>query len=239
MDSDLCVAFAKFLIIYHKEQIRSIVLSQDPMLHYSLQIDFAELTEHDPSLAHLLFSQPTQLLPVFDDGALRAQQIAWKEGLKRCANASIKNFVHVRINVSGSPLESPESFPSIGRVRVKHRGILLTLKGTVIRSGAIKMIEGEREYECRKCKHKFKLYPELESGNSIRLPSSCPSQRSRACESTSFQYMEDSTVCHDYQEIKIQESTQVLSVGSIPRSMPVILKDDLVDIVKAGGKCSF
>ncbi|KAL5992552.1 DNA helicase mcm9 [Asimina triloba] len=43
------------------------------------------------------------------------------------------------------------------------------------------------------------------------------------------------TECHDYQEIKIQESTQVLSVGSIPRSIPVILKDDLVDMVKAGG----
>ncbi|KAL8124523.1 hypothetical protein AgCh_012242 [Apium graveolens] len=41
-------------------------------------------------------------------------------------------------------------------------------------------------------------------------------------------------VCHDYQEIKNQESTQVLDVGAIPRSLPVILKDDLVDIVKAG-----
>lgn len=46
-----------------------------------------------------------------------------------------------------------ETFPSIGRVRVKHRGILLTLKGTLIRSGAIKMYEGERMYQCRKCKH--------------------------------------------------------------------------------------
>lgn len=45
--------------------------------------------------------------------------------------------------------------PSIGRVRVRHRGILLTLKGTVIRSGAVKMIEGERVYECRKCKHRL------------------------------------------------------------------------------------
>jgi DNA-directed RNA polymerase subunit RPC12/RpoP len=38
---------------------------------------------------------------------------------------------------------------------VKHRGILLTLKGTVIRSGGVKMIEGEREYQCRKCSHRF------------------------------------------------------------------------------------
>lgn len=55
------------------------------------------------------------------------------------------------------------------------------------------------------------------------------------CESTRFQIVEDTKICHDYQEIKIQESTQVLGVGAIPRSIPVILKDDLVDIVKAGG----
>lgn len=42
-------------------------------------------------------------------------------------------------------------------------------------------------------------------------------------------------MCHDYQEIKIQESTQVLGIGVIPRSILVVLKDDLVDIVKAGG----
>lgn len=55
------------------------------------------------------------------------------------------------------------------------------------------------------------------------------------CESTRFQVVEDKQICHDYQEIKIQESTQVLGVGAIPRSVPVILKDDLVDMVKAGG----
>lgn len=48
-----------------------------------------------------------------------------------------------------------ETFPSIGRVRVKHRGILLMLKGTVIRSGAVKMYEGEKMYRCRKCKHMY------------------------------------------------------------------------------------
>jgi DNA helicase MCM9 len=61
-------------------------------------------------------------------------------------------------------------------------------------------------------------------------------QSSKGCQSASFQLIEDSIKCHDYQEIKIQESVQLLDVGSIPRSMPVILMDDLVDIVKAGGK---
>ncbi|XP_068637055.1 probable DNA helicase MCM9 isoform X2 [Aristolochia californica] len=203
------------------------------MLHYPLIIDFAELLDSDPALAHLLFSQPTEFLPLFDEAARLAQSIVW-ESCKDQESAMPKELVHVRVNVSGSPLESPETFPSIGSVRVKHRGILLTLKGTVIRSGGIKMIEGEREYECKKCKHLFKVYPEIETGNAIRLPASCPSKRDKTCEGTRFQFVEGSIVCHDYQEIKIQENTQVLGVGSIPRSIPVVLKDDLVDIIKAG-----
>ena len=108
----------------------------------------------------------------------------------------------------------------------------------------------------------FIVYPEVEARNSITLPSSCQAQvaslskfmscifsciiivnvinclkwqSSKPCGGMKFQYVDNSIVCHDYQEIKIQESTQVLGVGAIPRSILIILQDDLVDIVKAGG----
>ncbi|XP_035540173.1 probable DNA helicase MCM9 isoform X2 [Juglans regia] len=228
-------SMAAFLLRRHSDQLRSISLSPDPKLHYPLYVDFAELMEDDPPLAQSVFSQPTQHLRSFDDAAFWAHKIVLGD-LKGCNSGIEKKFIHVRINVSGSPLECPETFPRIGNLRVKHRGILLTLKGTVIRSGAIKMYEGERWYTCQKCKHKFLVYPELEARNSVSLPSFCPSQgqRSKPCEGTKFKELEDSIICHDYQEIKIQENTQVLGVGAIPRSVPIILKDDLVDLVKAG-----
>ncbi|XP_019080634.1 probable DNA helicase MCM9 isoform X2 [Vitis vinifera] len=228
-DPESLKALAVFLLRHHSSDLRSIILARDSLLHYPLHIQFAELMNDDPPRAHLLFSQPLQYLRLFDSAAFLAQRAILEEF--GWVNASVKESVHVRINISGSPLEFPETFPSIGRVRVKHHGILLTLKGTVIRSGGIKMIEGERKYECRKCKHIFKVYPELETRNAILLPSSCPSQK---CAGTNFQLVEDSIIRHDYQEIKIQESVQVLGVGAIPRSIPVILQDDLVDIVKAG-----
>jgi len=40
--------------------------------------------------------------------------------------------------------------------------------------------------------------------------------------------------CRNYQELKIQEQVQRLAVGTIPRSMWVVLMDDLVDMCKAG-----
>ncbi|KAK7302544.1 hypothetical protein RJT34_13436 [Clitoria ternatea] len=224
---------ASFLIRHHSHQLRSIASSPDSNLHFPLYVDFAELMEDDPRIAHLLFSQPSAYLPVFDDAALWAHKIVLGD-MAADKNGVEKKFIHVRINISGSPLECPETFPSIGRVRVQHRGILLTLKGIVIRSGAIKMHEGERKYMCNKCKNSFTVYPEVEARNSVPLPSFCPIQNSKPCGGTKFHYVENTIVCHDYQEIKIQESTQVLGVGAIPRSILVILKDDLVDVVKAG-----
>ncbi|XP_051131573.1 probable DNA helicase MCM9 isoform X2 [Andrographis paniculata] len=221
---------AGFLIKHHLEELKSIILSSDPRLHYPLLVDFSELMDDNPQLAHAIFSHPTEYLSQFDESAIWAQRVIF-EDFKQIENASVKTTVHIRINVSGSPLECEETFPSIGKVRVKHRGILLTLKGTVIRSGAVKMIEGEKIYQCRVCKHSFKVFPEVETRNSTPRPTYCPSQN---CESMRFQIIEDKMICHDYQEIKIQESTQVLGVGAIPRSITVILKDDLVDTVKAG-----
>lgn len=39
-------------------------------------------------------------------------------------------------------------------------------------------------------------------------------------------------MCTDYQEMKIQEQVQTLTVGSIPRSIVVVLDNDLVDRCK-------
>ncbi|KAG9152561.1 hypothetical protein Leryth_024714 [Lithospermum erythrorhizon] len=166
---------AAFLIESHSDQLKTILLSPDPRLHFAILIDFAEMMEENPSIANLIFSQPTEYLPLFDDAAVWAQRIVFDD-VKNLDNASVKEYVHVRINVSGSPLECPETFPSIGRLRVKHRGILLTVKGTVIRSGSVKMIEGEKIYQCKMCTHRFKVYPEVETRNSIPNPTCCPSQ---------------------------------------------------------------
>jgi DNA helicase MCM9 len=59
------------------------------------------------------------------------------------------------------------------------------------------------------------------------------------CESKDFTLISDEMeqtpqYCKDYQEIKIQEKADKLGMGKIPRSITVILEDDLVDTCKAG-----
>ncbi len=54
------------------------------------------------------------------------------------------------------------------------------------------------------------------------------------CGGKSFNKVEGSEVCKDYQEIKIQEQVQHLGIGSMPRGILVLLHDDLVDSCKPG-----
>ncbi|KAK8961990.1 hypothetical protein KSP40_PGU012748 [Platanthera guangdongensis] len=148
--ADLVRAFTRFLISNHSTSLRSILLSDDLTLIDNIYFSFAELLEFDPPLAYLLFSHPTNLLPLFDQAACISQGRILDGSEDLVGRGNPKEFVHVRINITGSPLQCPETFPNIGGLRVKHRGMLLTVKGTVTRSGAVKMIEGERVYECRK-----------------------------------------------------------------------------------------
>ncbi|CAM6089884.1 unnamed protein product [Calypogeia fissa] len=233
LDSERAALCMDFLDRYHRADIEDVMLAEDGIAHYSLVIEFVDLYDANPELCCMLYEQPTKLLQNFDDGARELQERMYND-VKGKGNICLKENVHVRVSVEGLPLDHPQMHPSISQVRVKDVGRLLTIHGTVIRSGGIKMLDGEKIYECTKCKHRFKMSTDLEMGNSIQLPSVCPSERAEACDGVKFREADAETRVHDYQEIKLQESMQALGVGTVPRSIAVVLDDDLVDTIQAG-----
>ncbi|PKI47201.1 hypothetical protein CRG98_032423, partial [Punica granatum] len=100
-------ALAAFLLRRYAEELQSICLASDPNLHYPLCIDFAELVDYDPPLAHLVFSEPAQHLPLFDDAAVWAHKVVLGD-MKGKGCGVKKDCIHVRINICGSPLECPD-----------------------------------------------------------------------------------------------------------------------------------
>ncbi|KAF9149855.1 protein phosphatase 2A regulatory subunit cdc55 [Linnemannia schmuckeri] len=119
-------------------------------------------------------------------------------------------------------------------------GTFLSITATVIRTGIVKMLENKKPVLCLLCKKTFDVLADVEQYNKVVMPSRCQAQgNARPCNSYKFQIVEPPPGqlpegCRDYQEIKIQEQTNKLTMGTIPGSMVVILHDDLVDHAKSG-----
>jgi DNA replication licensing factor MCM6 len=68
-------------------------------------------------------------------------------------------------------------------------------------------------------------------------PSLCPNP---TCGNrTAWQLQIDSSKFTDWQKVRIQENASEIPTGSMPRSLDVILRGELVERAKAGDKCVF
>ena len=121
---------------------------------------------------------------------------------------------------------------------MKPKGLLINefIEGTVIRTGSIKMFEEKKDVRCSKCKERFSINADLEQeGNPFPRVIQCKGRsKDKPCPSKLFEDIESSAQITNYQEIKIQEPMQSLAMGSIPRSIIVVLKDDLADLCQPG-----
>ena len=116
-------------------------------------------------------------------------------------------------------------------------GRLVSIRGTVIRTGGLKMQEYSKEWECTRCKTKqFTFVDDHQYGN-IPKPVTCHGIVDEVpCKNLKFtEIISAASSLHvDYQEIKIQELTSVLEIGAVPRSILILLRHELVDTCRAG-----
>ncbi|KAL6046136.1 DNA helicase mcm9 [Balamuthia mandrillaris] len=230
-------SFKEFVDRYYVEELRLILNKPDPTLQYGLPISFLELLDYDPALAHLVIAQPLKMLPIFDEAVLECQHFLVKEqeesGMGEFSIPRIfKPNVHVRMfeMMQNCSATTKPKLP-----RSSDIGSFIEVRGTVIRTGTIKMLEWRREMQCSRCKHIVHVTADPEQGNVFPKIIKCPNpDKDPPCNGKTFKPIEGERICRDYQEIKIQEQIQKLQVGSIPRSMVVVLETDLVDHCKAG-----
>ncbi|NWT86645.1 MCM9 helicase, partial [Lanius ludovicianus] len=222
--------FESYVLEHHRDEILSILREADDQSHYPVVVDALTLFETNMEIGEYFNAFPSEVLPIFDS-ALRRAALAALQDSADPAQLSLKQNLHAR--VSGLPV-----CPELTREHIpksKDVGHFLSVTGTVIRTSSVKVLEFERSYICNKCKHVFVVKADFEQYYAFCRPAACLNEE--GCNSTKFMCLSGTsspTCCRDYQEIKIQEQVQRLSVGSIPRCMVVVLEDDLVDSCKSG-----
>ncbi|KAJ1974622.1 DNA helicase mcm9 [Dimargaris xerosporica] len=220
------------------DPLQRLLFEVDPNCHYSFDVSLLELLDASPALGYIIYTKPALLLPVCNEALLMAQDQVWRRH-PLSSDMSVKQFVHVR-------LASFPQCPELCRTQVPTSddvGPLISLTGTVIRTGLVKIVENRRFYSCTTCKGVFAMKADLEQYSFISRPTRCLVDNSEPCRGTKFVQVAtsarhtgvtDSATCTDYQELRIQEQVNKLDVGSIPKSISVILEHDLVDRAKSG-----
>ncbi|KAJ3091918.1 hypothetical protein HK102_012590 [Quaeritorhiza haematococci] len=248
-------AFAADLISLCQTEITVVLGKEDVTAHYAITVSLVDFNAKSPQLANAVLQSPVRMLPLLDE-AINVAQRHIMDTSDIAQHLSLKPYTHVRLSCEGYEATKGGSsgwcsvmmalIPELSMTKIPRSadvGRFISMKGTVIRTGMVKMLETQRLFECTKCSHRFVVNYDREQYNMIPKPNVCPgrldddNELGEPCPSNKFKEIPTDAgrlIFQDYQEIKLQEHVNKLAVGTIPRSMLVILEDDLVDQCKAG-----
>lgn len=129
------------------------------------------------------------------------------------------------------------NLPLISRVRslrATNIGQLISISGTVTRTSEVRPELSLATFVCEACRA---VVPNVEQTFRYTEPTQCPNS---TCQNrVAWQLDIRRSTFVDWQKVRIQENSSEIPTGSMPRTMDVILRGEIVDRAKAGEKCIF
>ena len=129
------------------------------------------------------------------------------------------------------------NLPLISRVRQLRTasiGKLLSISGTVTRTSEVRPELYLATFICEGCRT---VIPNVEQTFRYTEPTQCPNLTCMNRQGWRLDIRQSTFV--DWQKVRIQENSSEIPTGSMPRTMDVILRGEIVDRAKAGEKCVF
>lgn len=129
------------------------------------------------------------------------------------------------------------NMPLVSRVRslrARNIGQLLSISGTVTRTSEVRPELSVATFVCEACRS---VIPNVEQTFRYTEPTQCPNSTCNNRQAWQLDIRQSTFV--DWQKVRIQENSSEIPTGSMPRTMDVILRGEIVDRAKAGEKCIF
>ncbi|RCI08908.1 hypothetical protein L249_4929 [Ophiocordyceps polyrhachis-furcata BCC 54312] len=119
-------------------------------------------------------------------------------------------------------------------LRAANIGSLLSISGTVTRTSEVRPELSSATFVCEDCRA---IVPNVEQTFRYTEPTQCPNL---LCSNrVNWQLDIRHSTFVDWQKVRIQENSSEIPTGSMPRTLDVILRGEIVDRAKAGEKCVF
>ncbi|RAL58692.1 hypothetical protein DID88_002998 [Monilinia fructigena] len=118
--------------------------------------------------------------------------------------------------------------------QLRNIGQLLSISGTVTRTSEVRPELSLATFICENCKN---VVPNVEQTFRYTEPTQCPNLECNNRQAWRLDIRQSTFV--DWQKVRVQENSSEIPTGSMPRTMDVILRGEIVDRAKAGEKCIF
>lgn len=122
----------------------------------------------------------------------------------------------------------------ISDLRSDKIGTLLSLSGTVTRSSEVRPELYRATFSCDACRA---IIEGVEQVFKFTEPRACPNTTCFNTNAWTLNIAKSQFI--DWQRVRIQENANEIPTGSMPRTLDVILRGEIVDRAKAGDKCVF
>jgi len=207
-----------------REKYRELIRRMSAENSISLVVDFEDILSYDKTLADALTETPATFLEAASKAVYEVMAIENPEYARR-----VKNF-HVRVR------GLPENLHvKIRDIRAKHLGKFLAVEGIVTKISPVKQELIEGVFKCKTCGFEVSVKQEQEG---FTKPSVCPRCEEEGRKSQGFVLEVEKSTFADIQKFVLQEKPEELPPGQLPRSIEVVVREDLADIVRPGDRAT-
>ncbi len=213
--------FFKYFQLGERYKYRERIEAMPAKNEISLTIDFDDLLNYDRDLAHDLLENPDRHIEEASE-AIKRIIFTYDEDYAKSVRRFYPRF-------RGLP---EESYVDVRNIRAKHVNKLIAVEGVVSKVSTVRHVIIEGNLRCPVCKTEFKVLRD-EDGK-IRTSGKCPNPDCEY-EGKMILIKERSTLM-DIQRMFIQEKPENLLPGQLPRSIEILLIEDLVDTAQPGNR---
>ncbi|ORX54404.1 MCM-domain-containing protein [Hesseltinella vesiculosa] len=196
-------------------------------------VEFGHIKASDETLANALLEQYYRFMPYI------------RRAIQNVVRRHFPDFMHVNTalaeNTAGAVLREFQvafyGMPQMQRVRelrTEKIGQLLTVSGTVTRTTEVRPELLYATFTCNLCNATIR---DVEQQFRYTEPSMCAGINCFNRQQWTLNLEQSKFV--DWQKVRIQENSSEIPTGSMPRSLDVIVRGEMVERAKAGDKCIF
>ena len=156
---------------------------------YSIRIDFSDIENYDPSLAHSLLQHGKEIISI-GSIALDLIGVKLKSEIKGDFNRLIPRFLNL-----------PESHNfDVHELKTEHKGMLVSVKGLAFKVGKIKQLLVEGFFQCEHCNE---IMIVGQTNYKFTKPFEC---NNPACgRKRGFELIPEESLFSDYREIELKD----------------------------------